>query len=120
MPAGALAPIFPYSKKAPPCAAELFRFNSFFCFCGSDFNRKGLGASWAAHGMLTLFARQSQRCAALGTITEHVRIGILIAVMAAEQAADLIFKRTPFGVFGLPFISFSGESARHAPDADPQ
>ena len=94
--------------------------SAIFLFRRSDSDRKGLCAARAAHGVLALLARQAQRRLAFRAIAEHVRIGILIAVMPAEQAAHLIFKGAPLGVLCLSFINLARKGARHAPDAKTQ
>lgn len=95
-------------KKAPP-GRWSFALDSLFLFGGADSDREGFCATRAAHGMLALLARQAQRCLTSGAIAEYVCIGVLIAVMSAEQAAHPILKGAPFGVLGLTLVDL----ARH-------
>ena len=92
-------------------------FYSLFLPWCTDTDGKGFTATRATNGVLSLLSRQSESRLAPRAITEHVGIGILIAVVAAEQATDLIFKGAPFGVFCLPFVNLFGKRTRHGPDA---
>ena len=91
-----------------------------FLFGRADSDCKAMVASRATDGMLALLSWQAKRGLALGAIAEHVRVGVLIAVMAAEQTANFVFKGTPFGVLGLSFIDLSGKCTRNCPNTNAQ
>jgi hypothetical protein len=99
-------------KQKSPIFDGAFSLDSLFRLCPANADGKGLCASWATHGMLALLSGQSQRRFTFWAIAKHVRVGILIAAMSAEQAAYLVFKCAPFAVFGLSFIDLARKGTR--------
>ena len=99
------------------CYSFASRIFSLLLFCRSDPDRKGLGAARTTDGVLALFSGQAERCLTLGAITEHMRIRILVAVVATEHATDLIFHSAISGVFLSALINIFGKCSGKRPDA---